>query len=75
MASVRFFLGARLVVSWSGVLLRTVSRFVMTSSFSASWKESRRAPDSKQNSSVLLSSTLRKLTQLLGGMHGPTLVF
>jgi len=66
MASVRFFLGARLVVSWRGGLLRTVSRFVMTSCFSASWKESRRAPDRKLNSSVLLLSTLRKLAQLLG---------
>ena len=51
--------GASCVVSRSSGLLRTASP-------SASWKELSRVPDRKLNSSVLLSSTLRKLAQLPG---------
>jgi len=63
--------GLRAELSRSGGLLKTSSLPVMASSLSASWNESGRTPERKLNSSVLFSSTMRKLAKF----HYSPLVF
>jgi len=63
--------GLRAELSRSGGLLKTSYLPVMASSLSASWNESGRTPERKLNSSVLFSSTMRKLAKF----HYSPLVF